>query len=168
PVLAYPKVTQGALDICWRDCGAAFSGPCTARWTPLKILGTTGSDCGYHTARLEIFSPAAVLTWSGNMRLLYSRTWLETDPAGTPIQVRRYLANGDLRPTTAAGPIPCPVPPCAPAFGNRVKFTGYIDYASSCNAAGGLQIAWMLSHVCDFIDHAPGFPRAGVFHPGQS
>lgn len=80
----------------------------------------------------------------------------------------RFLANGDLRPTAAAGPIPCPVPPCSPAFGNRVKFTGYIDYAQSCAAAGGLQIAWMLTHACDFIDHAPGFPRAGAFHPGLS
>ena len=26
----------------------------------------------------------------------------------------------------------------------------------------------MLTHACDVIDHAPGFPRAGAFHPGRS
>ena len=169
PVLAWPKMTQSSLDICWRDCGTAFIGPITAVWTPLKILPTTGPDCGYHTVRLDLFTGGGVLAWTGTMRLLYSRTWLETDPGGNRLQVRRFLVNGDLRVTSAAGTIPCPVPPCAPAFGNRVKFCGYIDYADSCTAAGGgTQIAWMLTHTCDVIDHAPGFPRAGAFHPGMS
>src|SRR5699024_6516570 len=28
--------------------------------------------------------------------------------------------------------------------------------------------SWMLNHEADFVDHAPGFPRAGTFHPGRS
>jgi hypothetical protein len=163
------KFTQSALDICWRDCGTSFVGPCRARWTPLHVLPSTGPDCGYKLQRLELFDPLGTLKWSGNMRLLYSRTWLEIDPSGVSLQVWRYLVNGDLRPTAAVGPAPCPLPPCAPAFGNRVRFTGYIDYALDCTVAGAVpQTAWMLSHVCDIVDHAPGFPRAGVFHPDHS
>lgn len=165
----FKKVTQDALDICWRDCGNAFTAPVRAVWTPMNILTPSGPDCGYRRYALAIYSPAAVLLWSGTMRVLYSRTWLETNPAGMPVQVWRFLVNGDLRPTAAAGPIPCPVPPCAPAFGNRVRFTGYLDYARNCAIATNVtQSAWMLTHACDFIDHAPGFPRAGVFHPGMA
>jgi len=103
------------------------------------------------------------------MGLHYARTWIETDPSGTPLQVWRFLVNGDLRSTPAAGTPPCPLPACAPVFGNKVRFTGYIDYAQSCVAVGpGIQIAWMLTHACDPIDHAPGHPRAGSFHPGRS
>jgi hypothetical protein len=163
------QVLQDALDICWRDCGIEFIGSCRARWTPLHVLPATGPDCGYRLYRLELFDTAGNLKWSGTMRLLYSRTWLETDPAGLPLQVWRYLVNGDLRPTPFAGPPPCPLPPCSPAFANRVRFTGYIDFAASCLAAApGVQVAWMLTHACDPIDHAPGFPRAGAFHPGRS
>ena len=163
----YPKVTQGALAICWSDCGLSGVLPRTAVWTPIKLLPSSGADCGYRRTRLAI-SSAAGLEWSGTMNLLYSRTWLETDPAGVPLQVWRFLVNGDLRSTPLVPPGPCTLPPCALAFGGLVRFTGYIDCAASCLPAGGVQYAWMLSHTCDFIDHAPGFPRAGVFHPGFS
>jgi len=59
------------------------------------------------------------------------------------------------------------VPPCAPVHGNRVRFTGYLDYAKNC-ATGMFQEAWMLTHSCDFIDHHAGFPRAGAFHPERA
>lgn len=167
PIAIHGSITQGALDLCWSNCGLSLVLPRTAVWTPQKILPSTGADCGYRTTRLEIFS-AAGLEWSGVMRMLYSRTWVETAPGGVLLQVRRYLVNGDLRPTVLVPPGICTLPPCSPAFLGRVRFTGYIDYAASCAAAGGVQIAWMLSHTCDFIDHAPGFPRAGVFHPGFS
>jgi hypothetical protein len=48
-----------------------------------------------------------------------------------------------------------------------VRFTGYIDYAKYC-ATGQFKNAWMISHVCDMIDHNPGFPRGGIFHPDRS
>lgn len=163
----FPQVSQPSLDICWRDCGVASVLPCRAVWTPIKILPPTGADCSYHTARLDIYDAVGTLQWTGTMRLLYSRTWMETKPPGTPIQVWRYLVNGYLRPTTGVLTVPCPMPPCTPAFGN-VRFTGYIDYARDCTAAAGLEIAWSLTHACDVVDHAPGFPRAGVFHPGLS
>ena len=48
----------------------------------------------------------------------------------------------------------------------NVRFTGFVDYARSC-ADNLYEHAWMLTHQCDQIDHAPGFPRAGVFHPDR-
>ncbi len=167
----FPKVKVSSLDICWRDCGIDNVGPCRAVWTPLFVPLVPGipPDCGVRLQRLDLFDPAGILKWSGRMRLVYSRTWMEVDPSGAPLQVWRFLVNGDLLPTSSAGPAPCPLPPCAPAFGGQVRFTGYIDYAQSCLATGGgLQVAWMLTHACDTIDHAPGFPRGGAFHPGRS
>lgn len=166
-VPGFPKVAINSLDICWRDCGIDFVGSCRAEWTPIKALPSTGPDCSYRLARLDLYDPLGTLKWTGNMRLLYSRTWAEVKPSGVLIQVWRFLVNGNLRPLPPAGPVPCPLPACAPAFGS-VRFTGYIDYAQDCTAAAGLEVAWMLTHACDPIDHAPGFPRAGAFHPGRS
>lgn len=164
----FPKVVQNSLGICWRDCGIEAVLPTTARWSPLNILPATGPDCGYRLQRLDLMNGAGVVQWTGVMRLLYSRTWMETDPSGTAIQVWRFLVNGDMRASTTVGPAPCPLPPCAAAFNGRVKFSGYIDYADDCVASTPVAIAWMITHACDPIDHAPGFPRAGVFHPGRS
>ncbi len=169
-VRLFPKVFQDSLDICWNDCGIDAVTACRARWSPHKYLAANGTTrCGFRTSRLTLFDAAGTVKWRGNMRLLYSRTWMETNAAGLPVQVWRFLVNGDLRPTTSAGPAPCPLPPCALAFNNRVKVSGYIDYAETCIApGGGLEIAWMLTHACDAVDHVPGFPRAGAFHPGRS
>lgn len=165
----FPKIQQNSLGICWRDCGIDAVQPWNAVWSPLKITTPPGVDCGYRAARLDLINGIGIVQWTGVMRLLYSRTWMETSPGGAPIQVWRYLVNGDLRAATTLGPAPCPLPPCAPAFGGRVKFTGYIDYADNCSTATTMPaIAWMLTHACDPIDHAPGFPRAGAFHPGRS
>ncbi|MFO0985570.1 MAG: hypothetical protein U1E76_28190 [Planctomycetota bacterium] len=48
-----------------------------------------------------------------------------------------------------------------------MRFTGYLDYAMDC-ATSAFSHAWMLSHVCDFLDHDPAFPRGGVFHPDRA
>lgn len=162
-----PKFQHNALDICWRDCNVDQVRGVNARFTPLQ---TSAINCGERQVRVQLYDPlSGLLTWSGTLRLVYSRTWMETGlPPANGRQVWRYLANGDLRPTVAAGPVPCPVPSCAPAF-NAVRFTGYIDYAQTCNVFPAVwEEAWMLSHVCDGVDHAPGFARAGVFHPDRS
>lgn len=159
-------IAQQSLDICWSDCGIAGVGNCIAKWKPQLLSSTTGFNCGVSVWTLRLTDAIGTLKWSGKMLLTYSRTWQEIDPSGQAVQVWRYLVNGDLVPTPAAGVIPCPVPPCAPAFG-AVRYTGYIDFAETCGVAGQ-QIAWMLTHACDPIDHAPGFPRAGAFHPGRS
>jgi hypothetical protein len=70
-----------------------------------------------------------------------------------------------MRPLSAAAG-PCAVPPCAPPFGLKVHFSGYIDYAIDCST-GQMLNAWMVTHGCDSVDHAPGYPRAGSFHPDR-
>ncbi len=165
-VQGFPNFTQDSLEICWQDCNIAAVIGCQAVWSNVPILPFPGGGaCEPRTATLKLLG-GGVLKWEGKMRLLYSRTWLETDSAGLGLQVWRFLVNGDLRPQ---GPIaiPCPVPPCAPAHGNRVRFTGYLDYAKTCTT-GTLELAWMLTHSCDAIDHHAGFPRAGAFHPDRA
>jgi hypothetical protein len=163
----FPKVTQDTLGICWRDCNVDQVALCRAIWTNVPLQQATGSNCGIRTMDLRLLDTTGIVKWRGRMRLTYARTWLETPPTGIVVQVWRFLVNGDLSPSAAVGPIPCPVPPCAPANGNRVRFTGYLDYALDCSN-NVFQNAWMLTHACDFIDHHSGFPRAGAFHPDRS
>lgn len=165
---ALPLFQHNALDICWRDCNVDQVRGIHAKFTPLQ---TSVKNCGERQVRVQLFDPiSGLLSWSGTLRVVYSRTWLEAGPppaAGR--QVWRFLANGDLRPNATAGVVPCPVPSCAAAFNGAVRFTGYIDYAQRCNVVPAtFEEAWMLTHACDGIDHAPGFPRAGAFHPDRS
>jgi hypothetical protein len=158
-----PNFKQDSLQICWLTCNVEALSTCTAVWSS----PTPAEDCRNYAKRLRIKDAAGVVKWNGRIKLRYSRTWIETDPAGVKHQVWRYLANGDLRPTTAAGAAPCPVPPCTAPNGNKARYTGYVDYALDCS--GGFQeFAWMLNHECDFVDHNPAFPRGGVFHPDRS
>lgn len=164
------KFVQPALGICWQNCGVAAVVPYRAQWGtltafPIGPLGTVPS-CGWYTSAL-VLNQGGNPMWQGTMTLTYSRTWAEVASTTTTYQVWRYLVNGDLR-ATNANPGPCGLPPCCPANGNRMRVTGYIDYARTCTA-GAVQFeeAWMLTHGCDSIDHVAGFPRAGAFHPGR-
>lgn len=160
-----PSFTQNSVMICWKDCNVEATNNCTAIWGA-STFSTTGS-CKRIRQSLDLVDAAGVVKWKGRLTLQYSRTWLETDPAGIDMQVWRYLANGDLRPTSSAGSSPCPVPPCASANGGRVRFTGYRDFVVECGT-NVRHNAWMLTHACDLIDHNPGFPRGGTFHPERS
>ncbi len=169
---------QDSLSICWRDCDVEVVDSCVARWTvpgpyvdadPLDPNAPVVPTCEPRTIRLDLLDPAsATLKWRGKLRVQYSRTWVEANAFGEELQVWRYLLNGNLRPLGfGAAAVPCPVPPCAAAFGNRVRYTGYLDYALNCST-GTYEFAWMLNHACDQFDHAPGFPRAGAFHPDRA
>jgi len=165
----FPRVAQPTVGICWKDCALEATQAYTAVWTPLKVLPASGADCGYRLVRFDLVNATGATTWTGTLRQLYARTWLETTPAGATLQVWRFLVNGDLRSNSVLPLVPCPAPSCAPAFGNRVHYTGYIDYVQECGAAApSTQIAWMLNHACDRFSHINGFPRAGVFHPERS
>ena len=160
---SYPMVRnfrQDSFEICWRDCNPEFERVCRAEWTQFASQ-LTPCKIGMYTLRLK--DAAGTIKWRGRIRLQYSRTWAEVDATGQQYQVWRYLANGNLRPTAAAGPMPCPVPPCVTDFGN-VHYTGYVDQAENC-ATGKLEHTWMLTHQCDVIDHAGGFPARRVLPP---
>lgn len=159
--------TQQALGICWQNCGLAAQATYMARWTGVTpSVGSGALNCGWYDAGLRIYDLGGNVQWGGRLALTYSRTWMEVAPSGAPMQVWRYLANGDLRATNPLA-FPCGTPSCAASFANRVRFTGYIDYANECGTAI-TERAWMLTHACDAIDHEPGFPRSGVFHPGRN
>ena len=163
----FPNFTQDVLGICWKDCDVESTDGCFAEWRIHKQKFSDGGmrPCGVRSAALRLRDSAGSIKWRGRIYMTYSRTWQE-NPTSGDLQVWRFLINGDLRPTAAAGNPPCPVPPCASQNGNRVRYTGYLDYARDCN--GEWQTAWMLTHACDQIDHAPGFPRAGSYHPDRS
>lgn len=165
----FSNFAQDALDICWRDCGIDQQLLVRGKWFNSNLGSTGPQPCGERRMRLDIVTASNVLLWRGQMRLVYSRTWMVVDTSGLFHQVWRFLVNGDLRNFPAAGAPPCPVPPCASAFANRARFTGYIDFAEDCSIPGGLvEHSWMLTHACDALDHHVGFPRSGVFHPDRS
>lgn len=170
PNVPFPgSFKQDSLQICWRDCDVETVLGCSARWT---LAAANFAPCTVTRMSLELRDASGTVKWRGRFFVQYSRTWQEADAITDPRQVWRFLVNGDLRPTAAAGPIPCPVPPCAPVHGNRVRFTGYIDMARSCAPSTtpppGPEFSWMLTHACDGIDHQPGFPRGGSFHPDRT
>lgn len=163
-----PKFNQQALGICWQGCNIAAVNTYQAQWGGLQpgIGPGTSAPCGWYWVPVQLFT-GSTLRWTGRLQVTYARTWIETMPSGNTYQVWRFLVNGDMQATPAAGPIPCPVPPCAPAFNNRVRFTGYVDYARNCGT-NLIETAWMLTHSCDAIDHDLGFPRGGNFHPDRA
>lgn len=159
---------QTALGICWRDCGVDATQTFSAVWGKLNPVMTIIPlppipSCGWYQTRLQLYAGSS-LAWTGAFHVTYSRTWAETPMPGQFIQVWRYLVNGDLQPVIPMA-LPTGNPACAVPNGNKVRFTGYIDYAHDCS--GVTQRAWMITHACDAIDHAVGGPRAGVFHPSR-
>jgi hypothetical protein len=165
----FPPFKQDALEVCWRNCNVDAVIGYRAVWKNVNIAPSTGTPCGVRSVTLDLIDTTGALAWAGGLTLQYARTWLETHPSGVTLQVWRFLANGDMRPASAAAVIPCPVPSCVPAHNNRARFSGYVDYAAACGISPvSYQKAWMLTHACDSLDHVAGFPRAGVFHPDRS
>lgn len=159
-----PPLEDMNWSLCWRDCDLAAQEQCIAQWTSPNA-GAQQLGCGPMRARLRLRDASGVIKWTGRMRLQYSRTWVEfADAAGEPVQVWRFLVNGDMKPSADAGTVPCPVPPCTLAFG-RARYTGYIDYAFKCQSGEFQNAVWMLTHACDQYEHRQGFPRGGAFHP---
>ena len=164
----FPAFNQGSMEICWRDCTVNATIPYDACWdAPTPAATTAGPLCSVYLSRVKL-KVGGVIHWnSGPMRLFYSRTWFEFDGVSQRLQVWRFLVNGDLRATAAAGAAPCPKPICAASFGNLVHVTGYIDFAQDC-LTGAWKNAWMLNHDCDRLQHALGFPRGGAFHKDRT
>lgn len=157
---------QQSLGLCWQNCALTSQTLVSVIFGPLNpmVVNMTPpqSSCAWYRARVWVLVGNTV-TWTGQLHFTYARTWLETPMPGQFVQVWRYLINGDLR-RVATGAFGCGDPSCVNSFGQNARFTGYIDYALDCQS-NITERAWMLTHACDVIDHAPGFPRAGTFHP---
>ena len=155
----FPKFQQEMLDITWHSCQAEQTRTRVVSWDSPNPFG---NPCGGFRSRVSIMDPAG-LVWYGKLNLTYARTWAEQKVNGELMQVWRFLVNGDMLPGDAAGAIP----PCAGAVSKGVRFTGYVDWARTCQTQEW-ENAWMLTHSCDGLDHIAGFPRAGAFHPDES
>jgi hypothetical protein len=148
----FPTLTLNGLGACIRDCGVESQFNTIATLSPQQVL------CDHWLINLTISGPPSVSIGAGNFLVAkYSRTWMEFPIPGTPpLQVWRFLVNGDLNYslTTAAG-IGCPVPlSAAPPFNLPVHYVGHLDYAFNCGT-GAWQVAYSLTHWCPPESHAP-------------
>jgi len=91
----FPNFNQDSLEICWRDWQRQRHDQLPFRWKNINDLGQLGSALRERLMQLDLLDAAGVVQWSGVMRFTYSRTWLEADPAGFPLQIWRFLINGD-------------------------------------------------------------------------
>ena len=148
----FPTMTLNGLGACIRDCSVESQFNTLTTFSPQQVL------CDHWLINLSITAPPSVAI-VGNQFLVakYSRTWIEFPIPGTPpIQVWRFLVNGDLvySPSTAAG-AGCPVPLSAlPPLNLPVHYVGNVDYAFNCGT-GAWQIAYTLTHWCPTESHAP-------------
>jgi hypothetical protein len=148
----FPTMTLNGLGACIRDCGVESQFNTVATLSPAQVL------CDHWLFYLTISGPPSVTIGAGNFLVgKYDRTWLEFPLPGTPpIQVWRFLVNGDLNYglTTTSAP-GCPIPLSAfPPFSLPVHYVGNVDYAFNC-ATGGWQVAYTLTHWCPPESHAP-------------
>lgn len=166
----FPAITTDVRNLCWLDCeleddrtaNLEIAKPRRAR----DAARAPSPIASLYVARYTVRDGAGTELWSGVMRMAYARTWYEVAPSAT-YQVWRFIVNGDLRATAAAGPTPCPVPVCAASFNNKVHFTGYVDYARDC-ATETFSCAGAVTHELSTIDHAGSGQRSGGFHPDRS
>lgn len=168
PILpAFPKIKMEALEVCWLDCDVDNVLKCRMTMSPPVMMPGGTVQCGRYQSNLRLVEPGTgVLKWRGRSFLTYSRTWFESDGVSQRFQVWRFLVHCDLKPTSAAGSAPCPVPDCVSSFG-KIRVTGYVDYALEL-ASNTWFHTWMVHHSCDGVDHVPGFPRGGAFHPDRT
>jgi hypothetical protein len=167
---AIPAMQLDCRSICFNGCNVSQQSlDCVNLGPHVPAMFGGAIQCGVYDLRFRVkICGTPTFLYNGVLKAFYSRTWNEFPVAGaTPIQVWRFVVNGDLLPTAALTGI-CRKPPCTNA-GNftRVYFSGYMDYAFDC-ASGAWSVAFAISHECDAIHHPPGSARPGVFHPTRS
>ncbi|MCC7013349.1 MAG: hypothetical protein IT454_12365 [Planctomycetes bacterium] len=169
----FPNIPQEtAKYICYDSCQPSqVRNLCASLGVPKPVKKGGAIVCGQYDIRMQFRDcSSGTLAWNGSVRAAYSRTWLESTAAGlAPINVFRFVINGDFLPGAALGTTPCDRPACLNTY-SRIYFTGYIDYALDC-ATNTWQVAWMLAHECDSIHHPFGSVRpapATGLHPTRS
>ena len=166
-----PGLQMDCRSICYNNCNVSQNFLDCINLGPL-IPATSGGavQCGVYDMRFRVKQcGTANFLYNGSMKAFFSRTWEEFPVAGaTPIQVWRFIINGDLIPTPLLVGI-CRRPACTTQY-TRVYFSGYIDYAFDCNT-GGWKAAFAVTHGCDGIHHRPGTARPAPalgFHATRS
>lgn len=167
----FPSLSQDMRWLCFDGCQPTVNNLyCVKIGALLPVNMAGGQVCGQYTVRFTVsICGTNTVLWNGLTRASYSRTWREVTPAGTGLQVWRFLLNGDFGATQNVPNTPCDRPGCIAGF-NRVYFTGYIDYALDC-ATNQWQTAFALDHECDGIHHTAASARpapAAGFHPSRS
>jgi len=163
----FPAVQMLSLGICWNNCLLAGTQGLLVEWTPPSQV-----FCGEYIAQFSVSDPltgAAIL--SGLLTLDYTRTWIEDDAFGLPLQVWRFTVKADLSSVVGGFFTPCTTPSCLPPAGTQPTafYYGYVDYASCSTAPGSWQNTLVLYHACDRFIHTPGLSsRPGSFHPDGS
>jgi hypothetical protein len=156
----FPTITLPSTSICWVNCTPTQA--CTNIILPAPVL----VRCGVYTIAMRVTDCSANGLLGASLNLDYTRTWLETDPAGIAHQVWRFVVKADVTPAVPPT-VSCTVPPCLGPHPTAFYY-GYLDYALNCST-GSYEAALVLFHNCDAFIHNPLFSsRPGVFHPGMS
>jgi hypothetical protein len=162
----FPSTSIPGLGLQWGQCTLTQQRPLKVTWTTLAPT----TNCTEFGSTLSVFDGGTGLPLLvGPMTIDYTRTWIETDPAGVQTQVWRFTVKADLS-SLAPAPPPTPVPACLAPFGPYATafFYGYMDYAS-CSTTGSWDNVLVLYHASDRFIHMPGLSnKPGVLHPSIS
>ncbi|MFN0006834.1 MAG: hypothetical protein ACKVXR_02910 [Planctomycetota bacterium] len=163
-----PAMQIDCRSICFNGCNVSQQFlDCVNLGPHVPAMSGGAIQCGVYDLRFRVkLCGTPTFLWNGVLKAFYSRTWNEFPVVGaTPIQVWRFVVNGDLLPTTALTGI-CRKPSCNPTY-TRIYFSGYMDYALDCST-NTWSVSFAISHECDAIHHPPGSARPGAFHPTRS
>ena len=169
---AIPAMQTDCRWLCFNGCQVSQNILNCVNLGPL-VPATGGGAllCGVHDVRFRVKNCGTTLfLWNGSLKAYYSRTWQEFPVVGAPpIQVWRFIVNGDLLPTVSLGNGPCIKPACLSQF-TRCYFSGYMDYAFDCSTSVW-KVSFAVSHECDSIHHRVGTARPAPstgFHASRS
>jgi hypothetical protein len=146
---AFPSMTVGGLGAVIADCGLESQFSTSASLTAVQVLDD------YALITLTIDAQPAFSIVNQTLAAKYARTWIEGPPVGWPIQVWRFLVNGDLvYAPGASGGAGNPIPLSAlPPYQLPVHFIGNVDFVKNLGT-GVWELAYTLTHFCPIESHA--------------
>jgi hypothetical protein len=146
---AFPTTSLGGLAASISNCGLEAQLNTTTTLTPTQVL----SD--YLLIGLTIDAQPAFSIASQVLVAKYARTWLELSSTGVPLQVWRFLVNGDFAYTPGTAALAGSQIPLSalPPYDLPVHFIGNVDFAKNM-ATGAWEVSYTLSHFCPVESHA--------------
>jgi hypothetical protein len=146
---AFPSMTLDGRGAVIADCGLESQFDTSASLVPVQVLPD------YALITLTIDAQPAFSLMSQTLVAKYARSWMEGPTVGHPIQVWRFLVNGDLVYSPgASGGAGNPIPLSAlPPYNLPVHFIGNVDYVKNV-MTGIWQVSYALTHFCPVDSHA--------------